>query len=74
MSQSNAIRDVDIYARLNASVKEAGSQSAFARKIGVSVPFLNMVVNAERHPSDRILAAIGIRRVVETHYEFIEGA
>jgi transcriptional regulator with XRE-family HTH domain len=42
----------------------SSSQSAMARKIGISPQFLSDVLNEKRGPGDRILDYLGIEKVV----------
>ena len=52
---------------LTAAIEKEGSQSAWARKHGVSRPYLNKVLNGAkvlgpaREPPNRILAGLNIR-------------
>ena len=46
--------------RLNA----AGSQTALAKELGVSLPYLNDVLRGRREPGESILRPLGARRVV----------
>ncbi len=55
----NAVRD-----RLEQACKAAGSQQAFAVRAGVSQQFVCQVLSGARAPSARILAALGLERVV----------
>lgn len=41
-----------------------GNQGAFAKSIGFSQAYISDVVNAKRPPSDRLLAILGLSRVV----------
>jgi hypothetical protein len=62
---SREIHIADVYGRLREAIDEAGGQRAFAEKVGVSPTFVNLVVNAYKPPSDKILASIGIKREVK---------
>jgi transcriptional regulator with XRE-family HTH domain len=50
--------------RLRAACDRAGSQAAFARQAGVSAELVRLVLIGERKPSDRILDALELERVV----------
>lgn len=58
----------EVYQRLRDAIDRAGGQRSFARQIGVTPSYINDVVNKRRLMSDRILAAIGIKRVVTYTY------
>lgn len=45
------------------------SQQEFANQIGVSLSYLNDVLHGRREPGEKILSAIGVRKVVS--YEFL---
>lgn len=45
-------------------VAKAGSQTAAARTLGVSVPYLNDILHGRRKLSDRFLEKLGLTRVV----------
>lgn len=53
----------DVYTRLGAAIRAAGSQEAFATKHGLSLGYVNDVLHARRQPSAAILAALGLRAV-----------
>lgn len=53
----------DVYGRLRAACREAGSQKAWAQAHGLSEQFVSDAVNAKRPMSDSILAALGLLRV-----------
>lgn len=57
-----------VYQLLIETIRQAGGQRAFAQRIGVTPSYINDVVNKRRLMSDRILAAIGIERVVTYSY------
>ena len=54
---------LDVSARLRAACAEAGSQTAWAAKHGVSLGYVNDVLHARREPGDAILRALGLRRI-----------
>jgi hypothetical protein len=59
----------DVLGRLNAAIRTAGSESAFARKHGLTRQEVHEALKANRHPGPRLLAAVGVRKVVAVHYE-----
>lgn len=40
------------------------TQAALARAIGVSLPFVNDILNAKREPAGKVLEFLGVERVV----------
>jgi hypothetical protein len=60
----------EVVQMLQAAVKQAGSQEAWARRHGCAIGRVGEVVRGRRDPDDRILAGLGLRRVVT--YEPIE--
>jgi hypothetical protein len=53
----------DVKRLLQKAVTAAGSQSAWARKVGVQPALVNFVLNGRRAPSKSILAALGLKIV-----------
>jgi transcriptional regulator with XRE-family HTH domain len=53
-----------IIARLRRECEKAGSQQAFADNIGVSRPYVTLVLSGRSPPSRKMLNAIGMERVV----------
>lgn len=49
---------------LKRDVVRRGSQTAWAKKAGLSAPYLNDVLKGKRAPSGRILKALALVRVV----------
>ena len=54
----------DVLARLRAAVESAGGQKQFAAQAGLTPAYINDVLHRRRALADRILAAIGLERVV----------
>jgi hypothetical protein len=54
----------DIYVILRKHVQEAGSHTAAAAKLGVSVGYLHDVLSARCDPGEKLLDALGYARVV----------
>lgn len=44
--------------------RQAGTAAAFAKEIGVSYELVRMVVNGKRSPTGKLLATLGLERVV----------
>lgn len=45
---------------LRAAVDKAGTQTAFAKKHGISVPYINDVLQGRRNAGKKILKALGL--------------
>lgn len=54
----------EIYGELRKACREAGGQSAWAEMHGISPAYVSDVLNARRDPGDKILAALGFRKIV----------
>lgn len=54
----------DFTATLTRYVHKAGSQSAAAKRLGVSGAYLSDVKNGRREPGEKLLTALGLKRVV----------
>lgn len=65
MVHSDEMDAYGVVSELRAAIKSAGSQTKFAARCGVSPQFVCDVLNGRRIPSGRLLAAIGMRRVVK---------
>ncbi|SHK43766.1 hypothetical protein SAMN02745194_04918 [Roseomonas rosea] len=57
------LQEADLGPRLRAAIAAAGSQEAFARRVGVAASFISEVAGGRRNFTDRILAAMGLRKV-----------
>jgi len=60
----NQITEQDFYNLLMMAVTKAGSQKAYAEKIGVSGSYLSDVLKARRAPGMQIMRDLGYRRAV----------
>ena len=49
---------------LRRAVEEAGSQARFAEGVSLPQSYISDVLNGNRPPSDRLLSALGLKRVV----------
>lgn len=49
---------------LQEAIAAAGSQTAWSRRHGVSLSYINAVVTGRVEPGDKILSALGYRKVV----------
>lgn len=54
----------EVLQALRDAVSAAGSQRTYATRIGVSQAYLGDVLHGRRHPSERVLSALGLRRIV----------
>lgn len=63
------VSEQDVIRHLRAAIEESGSQSRFAAKHGFSKQYVSLVLSGDRTPSERLLAVLGIRRVLEVSYE-----
>ncbi|MCK8788228.1 helix-turn-helix transcriptional regulator, partial [Roseomonas sp. NAR14] len=59
------VHPLDVAGRLRSAVRAAGSQKAFAAQVGISQQYLCDVLAARREPGPTLLAAVGVRRVVQ---------
>ena len=66
------MEEYEVYERLNAAVEAAGGQRAFAKKHGFTVGYVNDVLRGKRDLADRILATIGVVRVVRRQVFYLE--
>jgi len=55
---------LEVVDRLRQHVIVHGSQRAFAKKLHVSVQFLNMVLHGKKAPAGKVLAYLGLERHV----------
>lgn len=62
----------EVIERLRAAIEQAGSQQAFADAFGFTAGYVSDVLRGKRDLADRILAAIGVERVVT--YQLANGA
>ena len=54
---------VDVYAAMRSRIGAAGSQVAYAGRIGVSPQFLSDVLNGRRDVPAAVLTDLGLRRI-----------
>lgn len=47
------------------AVRKAGSQKEFAKRNGMSIAYVNDVINRRRMPGKSILSALGLEKVVQ---------
>ncbi len=57
----------DIFLALSSACEQAGGQTAWAEKNGVSPTYVSLVLNAKINPGPLILSALGYRK--QTSYE-----
>jgi DNA-binding phage protein len=58
-----ALDNNDIVHMLRTEVKKTGSQMAWAKKVGIDRAFINKVLHGRQQPTERIILALGLRRV-----------
>ena len=61
---TETLTETDIRVRLEKRVFECGSQSAFAKSLGVTPQYVSDILAGKRAIPDKVLAAIGVERVV----------
>lgn len=49
---------------LRLAISKVGTQKEFAKKIGVSTPYLNDVLQGNRSPGDKVLNALGLAKII----------
>lgn len=57
------LTNAEVLAALREAVDAAGSQRTYAASIGVSQAYLGDVLHGRRHPGERVLSALGLRRI-----------
>lgn len=62
----------ETYMKLRAGVKAAGSETAFARKAGITKQSMSDMLSGKRPMSPRVLKVIGLRRVETKVYTLID--
>ena len=60
----------EVRERIKLAVEKAGNQKAFAGEVCVSPPMVSMTLTGSKRPSNRILKAIGMRKVI--YYEDLD--
>lgn len=58
------ITELEVSALLRRACAEAGGNKAWADRYDVSPQYVGQVIGADRPPSDRILSALGLRKIV----------
>jgi transcriptional regulator with XRE-family HTH domain len=64
INQTGLFRLSAVYAAMNERCRLPGGQAQLAREVGVSVQFINAVLNARKSPTPALLHALGFRKVV----------
>lgn len=54
----------ELMALLREKIAEAGDQRKLAAQLGVSQPHLSEILNGHKEPAEKLLTALGLRRVV----------
>lgn len=65
MSSNRRLISVDVRTMILKHSQEAGSQSSYAKSIGVSSSYLSDILKGKREPGHKILKALGLVRIVE---------
>lgn len=60
---NTTIAPAEVRAALQQAVDQVGSQRTYASSIGISQAYLADVLNSRRAAGDKILAALGLRRI-----------
>ena len=60
---ATTLSNSEVLAALREAVTTAGSQRTYASRIGVSQAYLADVLHGRRHPGERVLSALGLRRI-----------
>ena len=55
---------LDVFVQMRAACKAAGGQAAWSERHGISPAYVSDVLNSRREPGPKILAALGLRKVV----------
>jgi hypothetical protein len=61
--QARIFTDDEVITLLRAAVEREGNQVAFARRHGLDRVHLNMILNRKRPVTDKIIDALGLRKV-----------
>lgn len=64
MKHRNALSIDMLINILYGEIAREGSQKAAARKLGISPQYLNDIINYRREPGHKLLAALGLERLV----------
>lgn len=56
--------DTKLLIHLHTLLAQEGTQSNLARRLGVSISSLSLIMQGDRQPSDMLLKSLGLRRVV----------
>lgn len=63
MMPSTTLSTDEVLSALREAVETAGSQRAYATKLGVSQAYLADVLHGRRSPGQRVLSALGLKRI-----------
>ena len=55
---------MDAISELRKRLDKAGTQTALAKELGISKPYLSDILRGRRDPGPKVLEQIGIRRIV----------
>jgi len=63
------VQRAEVARRIRVAIQQAGSQRAWAERVGVSPVFICNVLQGKRAPGPKVLAALGLRRTPESYME-----
>jgi hypothetical protein len=55
---------IRILKALNKCIKDAGTQVAAAKRLGISPAYLNDLINGRRSPGEKVLAGLNLKKIV----------
>lgn len=61
---ATTLSNTEVLSALREAVSASGSQRTYASSIGVSQAYLADVLHGRRSPGERVLSALGLRRLV----------
>lgn len=61
---ATTLSTAEVLDALREAVNASGSQRTYAARIGVSQAYLGDVLHGRRSPGERVLSALGLRRLV----------
>ncbi len=64
MMPATTLSNAEVLQALREAVSASGSQRTYATRIGVSQAYLGDVLHGRRSPGERVLSALGLKRIV----------
>jgi hypothetical protein len=65
VTEAPLLDSLDVFKRLRAACAAAGGQAAWAARHELSAAYVSEALNGTREPGPRILAALGLKKVVK---------